>query len=209
MSRYNGEQVLVIPRSLFDHIGAFQGLSLESDRYFDRLLDPKNNLFLDRDAAEADPTHKQIIPYSIFRHKGRILHYTRGKSGGESRLHAQGSIGIGGHINPIDTQDADSYGHATYMAGVERELDEELNITGSFSQKVIAVLNDDSNEVGEVHLGIVHLFELESDDVTSNEDSLANLAWQTPDRLKGELFESLETWSQLCIAAIDEWDTPA
>ena len=125
----------------------------------------------------------------------------RGKSGGESRLHAKGSVGIGGHINPVDTRE-DHLGMATYLAGVEREIEEELNIVGGHSNKVVGLLNDDSNAVGEVHLGVVHIFELETDQVSSNEDALAELGFYDAATLKGEMLDSLETWSKSCVEAL-------
>lgn len=203
MSKYDGEQILVVPRQLFDDLGAFQGLSTETERYLPALLDPANNFFMDRAEAEDDPGHKQLIPYSLFRCGDRFLHYTRGKSGGESRLHAKGSLGIGGHINPVDER-SDPLGKATYLAGVERELAEELAFEGSPSQRIVALLNDDSNAVGQVHLGVVHLFELTSDQVSAREDALANLQFCSSEELRTERYESLETWSQLCVDAIDQ-----
>jgi predicted NUDIX family phosphoesterase len=160
--------------------------------------------FMDREAAEQDPSFKQIIPYGIFRYNGKILHYTRGGSSGEARLHDKGSLGIGGHINPIDNQDH-TMGITTYMAGVEREVSEEITINGSFTQKVIGVINDDSNDVGAVHLGVVHLFELSTNDVTSNESALANLQFLSPDELmQPTLYDKLETWSQLALQLLKE-----
>jgi len=198
MSKYAGEEILVIPRPLFDRLGSFQGIETDVARYLEAILDPANNFFMDRAEAEDDPTHKQIIPYAIFKHGDRYLHYVRGKSGGESRLHAQGSVGIGGHINPVDER-ADPLGRETYLAGVEREITEELKITGGHSNQMVALLNDDSNEVGKVHLGVVHIFELETDHVVSGEDSLAELGFKTVDELKGSYYEGLETWSRFCV----------
>ena len=201
MKDYKGEEILVIPRSLFDELGSFQGIETDVDRYLDAILDPKNNFFMYRGEAEEDPSFKQIIPYCLFHHNGRYLHYVRGKSGGESRLHAQGSIGIGGHINPVD-QNKDHLGRATYLAGLEREIDEELNITGAHTNRIVGLLNDDSNPVGEVHLGVVHIFDLETDQVTSNEDALAELSFYDGNALKGEMLEQLETWSKSCAAEL-------
>lgn len=198
MRDYKGEEILVISRELFDELGSFQGIETDVVRYLEAILDPANNFFMDRGQAEEDPSFKQIIPYALFHHKGQYLHYTRGKSGGESRLHAQGSVGIGGHINPVDER-ADPLGRETYLAGVEREIDEELNIEGSHKNRIVALLNDDSNDVGKVHLGVVHIFELENDDVTSAEDALANLAFQSAVDLKGSLYDTLETWSKFCV----------
>ena len=198
MRDYNGEEILVISRELFDELGSFQGIQTDILRYLEVILDPANNFFMDRAAAEEDPSFKQIIPYALFYHNGHYLHYTRGKSGGESRLHAQGSVGVGGHINPVDER-ADPLGRETYLAGVEREIDEELNISGGHKNRIVALLNDDSNDVGKVHLGVVHIFDLDSNEVTSAEDSLANLSFQSSADLKGKLYPSLETWSQFCI----------
>jgi predicted NUDIX family phosphoesterase len=90
------------------------------------------------------------------------------------------------------------------MAGVEREIEEELNISGKHTQRIVAVLNDDSNDVGKVHLGVVHLFELESDNVTANEDSIADLKFSTIAELQGEMRDSLESWSQFCADILDQ-----
>ena len=192
------EQVLVVPRAAFEEAGYFQGHREGGDHYLNAFMKPGVASFMDREAAENDPSHKQIIAYAIFCHQGRILHYTRGGSGGEARLHDKGSIGIGGHINPVDRQS----GHddvSTYLAGVEREIREELVIDGNCTQRVLGVINDDTNDVGAVHLGIVHLFELDTDRVRANEAALANLRFVSPEELSGEMFEKLETWSQLAL----------
>ncbi|MDG1357762.1 MAG: hypothetical protein P8P36_06175 [Akkermansiaceae bacterium] len=207
MKDYQGEQILVVTRELFDNLGDFQGINTDTQRYLPSLLNPENNLFLDRAAAEDDPSHKQLIPYCIFRvsdeQGDRYLHYTRGKSGGESRLHAQVSIGVGGHINPVDQRE-DHLGEKTYLAGVEREIDEELIIKGDHSNKIVALLNDDSNEVGKVHLGVVHMIDLESDDVRANEDAIANLTLSSLEDLRGPLYDRLETWTRFCVDAMDD-----
>lgn len=190
------EHILVIKRPLFNQIGAFQGFQPEAQRYLDVILAPGNNFFMARPDAEIDPSHKQIIPYSIFHHAGKYLVYTRGGKGGEKRLHAKMSIGIGGHINPHDERE-DFLASTTYMNGVEREIDEELRITGRHTQRVIGLINDDSNEVGQVHLGVVHLFELDSDAVESNEESIQDIRFLSLDDMMRNR-DGLETWSQIC-----------
>lgn len=199
MSKYSGESVLVVPRALLEEIGMFQGIRTEGlEAAMARLLDPKAHFFMDRAEAEEDPTHKQIIPYCVFRCGGRVLYYTRGKAGGESRLHARLSVGVGGHVNPVD-MDGGRTGPDAYHAAVTREIDEELAIAGGHEHRIIALLNDESNPVGQVHLGVVHLVELENDEVTSREDALAELDFAPLAELDGPLFERLETWSQHCI----------
>lgn len=197
MSKYTDENVLVISRDLFDRLGSFEGISLEPDRYLPTILNPENNHFLARDHAEDDPSYKQIIPYAIFRYRDRFLHYVRGGKSGEKRLAAKGSIGIGGHINDVDYAAA-SLDKDTYANGVEREIGEELNISGGHSQEVLGLINDDSNEVGRVHLGVVHLFTLESDEVTSGEATIEHLEFLTLTELQARR-DRLETWSQICV----------
>ncbi len=195
------EHVLVIPRALFDQLGSFQGFQPEAARYLAALLAPGANFFMARPEAELDPSHKQISPYSLFRHEGRYLCYTRGGASGEKRLVAKRSIGIGGHINPVD-EGHDGLGETLYFNGVEREISEELVLAGGHTQRVIGLINDDSNEVGSVHLGVVHVFDLENDDVRSNEDAIQDLAWVSLAELVARRDE-LESWSRICIGHLD------
>lgn len=199
MSRYHGEQVLVVPRDAFDAVGAFQGVRMNPEDYLRAFLAPGVARYMDRDEAECNPQFKQLIAYAIFRHQGRILAYSRTSKGGESRLHHKMSLGIGGHINPVDglTDSID-----TYLAGMEREIREEIIFSGSATQRLYAVINDDSNEVGSVHLGIVHLFEPDSEEVAPNEKALADLGFHSLHELAGPLYERLETWSAICVDAL-------
>jgi predicted NUDIX family phosphoesterase len=199
MSKYAGEQVLVVPRSTFEETGHFEGIRTDQvEAVIATLLDPARHFFMDRAAAEEDPGHKQLIPYCVIRCGSRILNYTRGKAGGEARLHALRSVGVGGHINPVDTGGGRT-GPDAYQAAVERELDEELAFDVPHSNRIIALLNDDLNPVGQVHLGIVHLIEIETEAVQSNEDALADLCFTELAELAGPQYERLETWSQFCV----------
>jgi predicted NUDIX family phosphoesterase len=204
MSKYAGEEVLVVPRALLEEVGMFQGIRTDGlDAAIGKLLDPANHFFIDRAAAEEDPSHKQLIPYCIFRFGDRILHYTRGKAGGESRLHAKISVGVGGHVNPVDMGNGRK-GADAYHAAVTREIEEELDLPEEHEHRIIGLLNDESNPVGQVHLGVVHLVDLKADAVTSREDALLDLAFTPLADLNGPLFERLETWSQFCIRYLAE-----
>lgn len=191
------EHVLVIPRALFDSLGSFQGFQPEVNRYLGAMLAHGANFFMERPAAEADPTHKQLIPYSIFKFENRYLCYLRGGSSGEKRLVAKRSIGIGGHINPID-QDQNEMGEAMYYNSIEREISEELQLGGPHTQNVIGLINDDESEVGRVHLGVVHVFELGTADVKSNEEAIQDLRFMTLEELLA-IKDSLESWSKICV----------
>jgi len=197
------ENVLVVRRTLFDELGSFHGLNFEPQRYLDAMLARGNNYFLARAAAENDPTHKQIIPYALLACGDRVLHYVRGKKAGEQRLVAKGSIGIGGHMNQEDEELFNyAINEAAYRAGVEREVDEEVQIETSFEDRIVALLNDDTTEVGSVHLGVVHVFRLAEAKVQKREAMITNLAFLTKSELL-ERRENLETWSQICVDHLD------
>jgi predicted NUDIX family phosphoesterase len=195
------ENILVIKRSLFDELGSFHGLSFEPRKYLGAILSRGNNFFLPRAKAENDPSHKQIIPYVLLTCGDKVLHYVRGKKAGEQRLVAKGSIGIGGHMNDTD-ESLFAWDEAAYRAGVEREVNEEIKIDSAFEDRIVALLNDDTNEVGKVHLGVVHVFQLAEPKVEKGEAMITSLAFLTKDELVARR-DSLETWSQLCLDSLD------
>jgi len=195
------EQILVIPTSVFHECGHFQGFTDDTARYLHRILDPKVTDYLPRDKMEEDPSFKQLIPYCIFRHTDgdgnvSIFQYTRGKGQGEARLHAKCSVGIGGHISSIDADD-----DSPYDKGMQRELDEEVTIGCSFDQHCVGLINDDENEVGKVHLGVVHIFDVASQDVTANEVEIEGSGFEPLQSIMGRL-DQFETWSQICLEAL-------
>ena len=195
------ENVLVIRRNLFDQLGSFQGLNFEPEKYLNLLLSRGNNFFFPRAQAENDPAYKQIIPYVLLAFQDRVLYYVRGKKAGEQRLVAKGSIGIGGHMNESD-ESLFAWDEQAYRAGVEREVNEEIKIDTPFQDRVVALLNDDTTEVGRVHLGIVHIFHLTEQKVEKREAMITNLAFLTRAELMARR-ESLETWSQICLDSLD------
>lgn len=196
------EQILVVRRQLFDQLGSFQGLSSQIESYLGEFLKRENNFFVARSSAENDPSLKQIIPYAVFCHGGKILHYRRGSKSGEKRLVAKESIGIGGHINDSD-ESLFSFDVSAYHAAVRREISEELVLGGGFQERVVALINDDSTEVGRVHLGVVHLVELENADVRAGEKAIADLGFGTRDELLARR-DQFETWSQIVLDGFAE-----
>src|SRR5205809_7404843 len=198
---YPGENVLVVRRNLFEQLGSFQGLSFEPDNCLNLLLSRWNNVCFPRAQAENDSAYRQIIPYVLLAFQDRVLHYVRGKKAGEQRLVAKGSIGIGGHMNESD-ESLFAWDEQAYRAGVEREVNEEIKIDTQFQDRIVALLNDDTTEVGRVHLGIVHVFKLAEPKVEKREAMITNVAFLT----KAELLnrrESLETWSQICVDSLE------
>ena len=191
------ERVLVIRRSLFDSLGSFHGLQSEVGRYLPVFLEPQNHFFVPRAEAEEDPSLKQLIPYVVVTSGDRILHYRRGSGSGETRLLKKGSVGIGGHINDEDGE-GEAFDSTAYQRALMRELQEEIRISSSFVERPLALLNDDTNPVGAVHLGIVHQCQLSTPEVVANEEAIAELGFLSLEELALR-HEQLESWSQIVL----------
>jgi predicted NUDIX family phosphoesterase len=194
------EQVLVVERKVLEQIGLFHGLTTDVQNYLSVLFDSSVLRFMPRPKAEKDPSYKQLIPYVIISHEGKYLTYVRGKRAGETRLVGNRSIGIGGHINPIDNEIPlfDTDYRQLYNNAVEREVAEEITIESRHTDRVIALLNDDTTEVGSVHLGVVHHWILDSSAVTKREQMITRMEFMTPAELN-DVRNSMETWSQFCL----------
>jgi predicted NUDIX family phosphoesterase len=195
------ENILVVRRELLEKIGMFQGLCFEVDRYLPALLARENNFFTPRAPAETNPSLKQIIPYVLLVHGDRVFHYVRGKKSGEQRLVAKGSLGIGGHMNDGD-EGLFSLDRDAYQAAVQREVAEEMFVETESTNHIVALLNDDSNEVGKVHLGVVHIFRLATDAARKRESVITEAGFVSIAELR-QRRDALETWSQLCLDGID------
>ncbi len=199
------EKVLVVERSVLDELGTFHGLEYDVDRYLDKLFAVGAPRFMPRAQAEKDPTHKQLIPYVLMTCAGRCLTYVRGKRAGETRLVGNRSIGVGGHINPVDDE-APLFNvdyREVYMTAVQREVAEEVNVETRYADHIVALLNDDSNEVGQVHLGVVHLWSLDAPNVTRREQMITQMEFMTLDELR-QVRDTMETWSQLCLDGLPQ-----
>ena len=191
------EKVLVVKTDkLAKYISGKTGL-LTADR--EEMLDiiVNHHEFMDRPAAEEDPSYKQIIPYVVLTQKGRVFSTRRLNKGGESRLHGKLSIGIGGHINPVDETDRRS----VLMKGLERELDEEVYIQHRGELVPRGFINDDGNGVGAVHLGLCFSMEVEGE-VSVKETEKLSGAWMSLQELKEE-YDNMETWSQIALAVAE------
>lgn len=197
------ERVLVVPTDRFHRLGYFQGFTSEVDRYLGELLDPAWISYRPRAEMEQDPSFKQLIPYVIFRHRdasGRetVFQYTRGKGQGEGRLHSKRSVGIGGHIC---SDDAGEHAANPYEEGLRRELAEEVIIDTPYSGRCVGLINDDETEVGRVHLGVVHLFDVENPAVQPRESELVECGFVPVKELLSDL-SRFESWSKICLEAL-------
>lgn len=200
-----GEQVLAFPRKIVDDLGSFHGLERDHARYLDAIFRSPDLKFVPRAKAENDFTLKQLIPYVVILHGDKVLFYVRGKGAGESRLRSKGSVGIGGHINPADEDLFHGQEDAlrrVYESAVSREIAEELRIGAVRSKRILGVINDDTNDVGKVHFGVAHLWELEKPEAEKAEKAITRLEFLGPREILDDPDVELESWSRFCLESI-------
>jgi predicted NUDIX family phosphoesterase len=193
------ERVLCFERKLFEKLGVFQGLSLDVGKYLPVVTASSNVSYLNRSEAEQDKRYKQLIPYALIICNDKILRYRRGKGGQETRLHGLYSVGVGGHIAEEDNG-LFSKGIG-YHEAMRRELMEEVAIDVT-KEVAVAVINDDSTEVGYVHLGVVHIVQVNDESVADRRSGIVapefipiNEAVKNP--------SAYESWSSFCLAHLD------
>src|SRR4029079_17826716 len=145
------EQVLVLPRDQVPGGCEFSGVRLAdgNDMADLQAAVQAHGRFIERPVAEESPAFKQLIPYVVVRDGERTFLMERTDAGGDARLHGKASIGVGGHLNPVDE------GDDPLTDGLRREWAEELVAEWEPEFRLIGLLNDDSNPVGSVHLGVV------------------------------------------------------
>lgn len=201
MTQVVSEKILVVPTARFREIGYFQGFCGDAQSYVRQLFDGPDLSFRPRGEMEQDPSFKQLIPYVIFRYVHpaagvQLFQYTRGAGQGERRLHRLRSVGIGGHISAVDARDAT--GGDIYAIGMRRELDEEVAIETPYTDRCVGLINEDQTSVGQVHLGVVHLFDVERPEVYPREDEILDAGFRPVQEILRDL-DQFETWSQIAV----------
>ena len=184
----------------------FQGYIIHPERHLFSFLNPQNNSFIPRSLAESEPKYKQLIPYVLLRYRDSIFSYVRGKKSSEIRLIARRSIGVGGHIEPTD-QSLFSSDRDMYLEAARREVTEEVKLDSPYHESIVALINDDSTEVGKVHLGIMHIWDLAEPNVTKREGLITQSGFVPIETLKANLDE-LETWSQIALRVLEDPSVP-
>ena len=199
MSKFD-EMITVVPRKiLFDNEkNAFNGFLSKNDVQGEEIFNTfKNYEVKRRGDMEEDSTFKQLISYCLLENeKGEILVYERLSGGGEERLHGQSSIGVGGHMN--DVMGADSI-NEVLRVNAQRELEEEVGLAKEDSQNMeyLGFINDDNNEVGKVHMGIVFKITVNTTDVEAKETDTLRIKWVEKGSI--ESYDDFETWSALIL----------
>jgi predicted NUDIX family phosphoesterase len=193
------ERVLCFERKLLEELGLFQGLSLEVEKYLPVVTSASNVVYRNRTEAEGDKRYKQLIPYLLVVCQGKILRYRRGRGGQETRLHGFYSVGIGGHLSDEDHGLFSK--NLGYQEGMRRELMEEVAIE-EVKETPVAVINDDSTDVGYVHFGVVHVVRVEREDVAGRRSGIVSPEFISIDEARRET-SSYESWSILCLQQMD------
>lgn len=194
--RRETEHVAYVPRSTLAGRGWLdRGYHADTDRTaYDTL-----NLaaeFGPRPELEEDPSRKQLIPYVVVREPGReeIFTLQRRTAQTESRLHHRLSIGVGGHLEEAKESGSDDPLHA----GMKRELHEELVVPEDIGVDYCGLLNDDADDVGRVHLGLVYSVRLDREEVAVREVEKMKGTWRSLGELEEDA-ERLESWSRLLL----------
>ena len=192
MPSWRSEEVLVVPRSEIFPDGAWHGfIDADPERYLSIIAERRQ--FRPRGEVEEDPDYQQIIPYVVFRNDDRYFLTRRLKQSSEKRLRHLYSLGVGGHIN---REDVGEEATDPVLEGLRREFAEEVIYEGDWTHRLIGLLNDDSNDVSRVHLGLV--FEVSGDS--------PQISIRETEKLEGELLRleemkiyylDMESWSQL------------
>ena len=199
MSKFD-EQIIVVPRSiLFDNNkNAFNGFLTKHGNQGEEIFNKLDAYEVKRRGdMEEDPSYKQSISYCLLENEnGEILVYERLSGGGEQRLHGQSSIGVGGHMN--DVVGADNV-NEVLRVNAQRELEEEVGLSSDKSQNMqyIGFINDDNNEVGRVHIGVVFKITVNSNDVEAKETDTLRIKWMEQGKIDN--YDDFETWSALIL----------
>ncbi len=182
------EEILVVKRSLLLPAGStWQGIKTTGlQEFLTTVMQEKE--FLPRSIMENDPLYKQVIPYLIFAHEDRFFLMQRQAQASEQRLKNKYSLGIGGHIVREDLSGSDIMGWA------RREFNEEIDYSGSYTVTPLGILNDDSNAVGQVHVGYVLLLQGDSANIKIRSELKSGTLLPLIDC--EAYYPQMETWSQ-------------
>ena len=186
------ERVLVLPRGDVPGGCDFTGVRDADEQTMVALQGAVtiHGRFLDRPIAEEDPAFKQLIPYVVVRDGALVYLMERTAAGGDARLHGKASIGVGGHLNPVDE------GEDPLTDGLRREWSEELVADWEPEFRLVGLLNDDSNPVGSVHLGVVFEVEAAGRPVEVRERDKLTGRFATAVEVRAA-WDRMETWSRL------------
>lgn len=190
------EQILVVKRAhiFFDSVSgvsdAWHGLKEVNFDHYMNIIDHEKE-FHARSMMETDPGYKQIIPYLVFEHNHHYFLMQRQSTASETRLRNKLTLGIGGHIRKEDMQEDSLFAWAT------REFHEEVNYEGNLVVKPLGIINDDSDDVGKVHIGFVFLLSGDSSDISVKSELKSGMLVSLDECIAQR--ECMESWSQFVV----------
>ena len=187
------EDVLVVSNSLLSDVVNNKKrhlISIDKDKIFQFVLN--NYTFMERQEAEYNYNYKQVIPYIIINCDCDFLLLKRTKKQTEKRLHDKYSLGIGGHINPSQSNKYENI----IMEGLYKELNEEIHCPDLNEFSFKGILYDDSTNVSKVHLGMVFVAVLNTPEFEILEPHKMTASWVERDRL-GDYYDGFESWSKI------------
>lgn len=190
------ELIMVVPTDKVLEL-VKEGVNSFTDSQLKELLN--NTAYRPRYLMELDESFKQVIPYIIVKNsEGGFLTYMRSSSGGETRLHNQYSIGVGGHLDINGLPKTPMF---EFFAGALREIEEELGFVADPDDlHVVNTILDLSDSVGRVHLGVVCILNADIPLNSGEQDVLVNREYLTLDYLKGRS-DDLENWSKMLVSS--------
>jgi predicted NUDIX family phosphoesterase len=188
----NDELVFVVPRSSIAEDAGWYGIRTDDLDAFVEALE-RDGRYEPRPAMEVDPSFKQVIPYLVLRDGERFFLMRRTRAGVDARLHDRYSIGVGGHLNP---------GDGGVLGGLRREWGEELVADFEPDFRLVGLLNDDTTDVGAVHLGAVFVADAAGRPVGIRETDKLNGRFAEPPEVAA-VSDRLETWSRLCFEFLE------
>lgn len=192
------EIIIVAPRKdvFANEKLSFQGVQSEHEAV-DAITNnlSENWVTMRRGDAEENPAYKQPIPYCIIRRDDEVFLYKRLGGGGEARLHDKYSIGAGGHMNEIAGLTAFE---DVLQENLERELEEELIIDSPNREyTTVGYINDDENEVGKVHIGLLVILDIDGNVEVRETDQLQGEWISIPQLVEEPVYSKLENWSKI------------
>ena len=187
------EHILVVAREniFINNIHAWHGLQEVDFEHYIQIINDKKE-FLPRSLMETDFQYKQIIPYLIFTHEDKYFLMQRRATASETRLANKLTLGIGGHIRQEDMTQTNSL-----FTWALREFHEEVHYEGNISVKPLGILNDDSNDVGKVHIGFVLLLQGDNANISIKSELKSGALLSLSECLAQR--DSMESWSQFVI----------
>ena len=218
------EEVLCVKENSFSQLLTFQGIDTDPGEILRQLLQNKHLQYVGRSEAETRDDAKQFVTYVLVQCGQRLLFFKRSYlSRAAEFLRGSKCIGFGGHVSAADMDILSRSDHGLSFCA-RRELSEELRLPDKVKRAAndgsqapnhqtlklfqdvplerLAVLNDDSSEVGRRHVAVVYRAWLsdwaQARQLQKGDSSIKGIGWIDLSKDTVDIAE-YEYWSQLCL----------